>query len=100
MKEMTNSVTLQSVGGNVQNRIDEVVAQFNEWLAGKNPTSMLLNFTTSEQHPLKMDEVLNFFKGSPCFDGQHDIEWEHCCEDSLGENVRVEILARTMCNPL
>lgn len=100
MEKITCSVTLQSVGGNTQNRIEEVVAQFNEWLVDKNPASLLLNFTTSEQYPLKMDEVLNFFKGSPCFDGQHDIEWKHCYEDSLGENVRVEILDRTMCNPL
>lgn len=99
MEKITYSVTLQTVGGNAQNRIDEVVAQFNEWFAGKNPVSMLLNFTTSEQYPLKMDEVLNFFKGSPYFDGQHDIEWKHCYDDSLGENVRVEILDRTMCNP-
>ena len=100
MKGMTYSTTLQSVEGNAKNRIDEVVAQFNEWLVGKNPASLLLNFATSEQYPLKMDEVLNFFKGSPYFDGQHDIEWKHCCDDSLGENVRVEILDRTMCNPL
>ena len=99
MKEMTNSVTLQSVGGNVQNRIDEVVAQFNEWLAGKNPSSMLLNFTTSEEHPLRMEEILDFFKGSPYFDGQHDIEWAHSYDDSLGEDMRIEILDRTMCNP-
>ena len=99
MKKISYSVTLQSVRGNAQSRIEEVVAQFNEWLAGKNPTSMLLNFTTSEQHPLKMEEVLKFFKGSPFFDGQHDIEWKHCYDDSFGENVRIEILDRTMCNP-
>lgn len=99
MEKITYSITLQSVGGNAQNRIDEVVAQFNEWLVGIHPASLLLKFTTSEQYPLKMDEVLNFFKGSPYFDGQHDIEWKHCYDDSLGENVRVEILNRTMCNP-
>ena len=99
MKEMTNSVTLQSVGGNVQNRIDEVVAQFNEWLAGKNPASMLLNFTTSEQHPLRMEELANFFDGLPYFDEGHDVEWTHNYDALLNENVRVEILDRTMCNP-
>ena len=96
MKEMTNSVTLQSVGGNVQNRIDEVVAQFNEWLAGKNPTSMLLNFTTSEQHPLRMEELANFFDGSPYLDEGHDVEWTHNYDALLNENVRVRILDGTM----
>ena len=99
MKEMTNSVTLQSVGGNAQNRIDEVVAQFNEWLAGKNPASMLLNFTTSEQHPLRMEELAIFFDGLPYFDEGHDVEWTHNYDALLNENVRVKILDRTMCNP-
>ena len=94
MEKITYSVMLQSVGGNVQNRIDEVVAQFNEWIVDKNPASMLLNFTTSEQHPLRMEEITNFFEGSPYFDAQHDIEWTHCYDDSLNEDVRVEILDR------
>lgn len=96
MKEMTNSVTLQSVEGNAKNRIDEVVAQFNEWLAGKNSTSMLLNFTTSEQHPLRMEELDNFFDGSPYFDEGHDVEWTHNYDALLNENVRVRILDGTM----
>ena len=94
MEKITYSVMLQSVGGNVQNRIDEVVAQFNEWIVDKNPASMLLNFTTSEQHPLRMEEITNFFEGSPYFDAQHDIEWTHCYDDSLNEDVRVEIMDR------
>ena len=94
MKKINCSVTLQSVESDEQNRIDEVVAQFNEWLAGKNPTSMLLNFTTSEQHPLRMEEITNFFEGSPYFDAQHNIEWMHCYDDSLNEDVRVEIMDR------
>ena len=94
MEKISYSVMLQSVGGNVQNRIDEVVAQFNEWITDKNPASMLLNFTTSEQHPLRMEEITNFFESSPYFDAQHNIEWLHCYDDSLNEDVRIEILDR------
>ena len=94
MEKINYSVTLQSVESNEQNRIDEVVAQFNEWIVDKNPASMLLNFTTSEQHPLRMEEITNFFEGYPYFDAQHDIEWTHCYDDSLNEDVRVEIMDR------
>ena len=99
MEKITYSVTLQSVDSNEQNRINDVAAQFNEWLAGKNPSSMLLNFTTSKEHPLRMEEVTNFFEYSRYFNAQHDIEWAHNYDNSLNEDVRVEILDRTRCNP-
>ena len=99
MEKITYSVTLQSDDSDEQNRINDVVTQFNEWITDKNPSSMLLNFTTSEQHPLRMEEIANFFEGSPYFDAQHDKEWMHCYDDTLNEDVRVEVLDRKELKP-
>ena len=95
MKKDIFLTTLQSTGGNVNKRIDAVVAQFNEWIDDKSPTSMLLNFATSEQYPLRMEEVAKFFDGSPYFSGEHNVEWNFTTDASLNEDMRVDILDRT-----
>ena len=91
MKKDIFLTTLQSTGGNVNKRIDAVVAQFNEWIDDKSPASMLLNFATSEQYPLRMEEVAKFFDGSPYFSGEHNAEWNFTTDASLNEDMRVEI---------
>ena len=95
MRKDTYSASLQSIGGNVNKRVDEIITQFNEWLNGANPTAMQLSFTTSEQYPLRMEEVAKFFDGSPYFSGEHNVEWNFTTDASLNEDMRVDILDRT-----
>lgn len=95
MRKDTYSASLQSIGGNVNKRVDEIITQFNEWLNGANPTVMQLSFTTSEQYPLRMEEVAKFFDGSPYFSGEHNVEWDFTTDASLNEDMRVDILDRT-----
>ena len=95
MDKTTYSITLQSVGDRASKRIDEIILQFNEWIKDKNPASMLLNFTSSEQHPMIMEEISKFFNGSPYFDVEHHIEWTYTTDNALGKDLRLEILDRT-----
>ena len=95
MRKDTYSASLQSIGGNVHKRVDEIITQFNEWLNGANPTVMQLSFATSEQYPLRMEEIAKFFDGSPYFSGEHNVEWNFTTDASLNEDMRVDILDRT-----
>ena len=95
MDKTTYSITLQSVGGCTSKRIDEIILQFNEWIKDKNPASILFSFTSSEQHPMIMEEISKFFDGSPYFNVEHCIEWDYTTDNSLGKDLRLEILDRT-----
>ena len=92
MELQDKKITLQTNATDTTKRIDELVGLFNVWIAGnEKPSSISFCFITSNSHPLAMEEIAHFLNSTADSLEGCDVEWNHKTDESLNEEIRVEI---------
>lgn len=92
MEQHNRKITLQTDVADASERIDNLILQFNEGVKDcKPPTSLLLHFYNSEEYSLLMGEVTRLFADCPLLDSGCNVEWESKSDNTLNEQMRIEI---------
>lgn len=94
MENTLINTTILSADNSANGRFDELIAQFNHWIADQTSDSISLCFTTSDEHPLLIGEVSRFFKECPYFDDSRTVEWDFATNPELG--ARVQLCIKTI----
>ena len=89
MMQTDKQISLQTSTPNHTERIDELIALFNNAIAGGTPPTISLHFSTSKAHPLTMEEFSRFMAEGLKIDDKCDVEWQHTIDATLGDAVRL-----------
>ena len=89
MTQTDKQISLQTSTPNHTERIDELIALFNNAIAEVTPPTISLHFSTSEAYPLTMEEFSRFMAESLNIGEECDVEWQHTIDATLGDAVRL-----------
>lgn len=78
---------------NAQQRIDDLISQFNEWIKDREISSSIsLHFYTSEEYPLAMGEIAHFLNSTTDILDGCNIEWSSQKDETLNHQIMIEII--------